>query len=145
MKLSPNAPCPCGSDRKLKKCCGLFHAGRPAPPHLLMPARYTAYALGKVDFLIRTTHPQGPHWQADPAAWARELAAYCKATTFAGLTVSAHDLDEAAGRAHVTFHADLRQDGEQLGFTERSLFLRDPDSGRWLYHSGEMLPVPGAP
>ena len=136
MKLSPNAPCPCGSTRKLKKCCALFHGGRPALPHLLMPARYTAYALAKVDFLIRTTHPDGPHWQDDHAAWATELRAYCKATVFAGLTIVEHDLDEQAGRAHVTFRADLRQDGRPVGFTERSTFVRE--DGRWLYHSGEM-------
>ncbi len=136
MKLSPNASCPCGSERKLKKCCAVFHRGRLAPPHLLMPARYTAYALGNVEFLIRTTHPGGPHWHADTAAWKADLLAYCRTTTFAGLTVLSHDLDEEHGRAHVTFRAELRQGGAPVGFTERSLFQRE--AGRWLYHSGEM-------
>ena len=136
MKVSPNAPCPCGSERKLKKCCGLFHRGRPATPPQLMRARYTAYAIANVDFLIRTTHPDGPHARPDRVAWAAELAAYCKATTFAGLRVLEHDVDEEAGRAHVTFHADLHQEGTPVGFTERSLFLLE--DGHWLYHSGEM-------
>lgn len=136
MKLSPNAPCPCGSERKLKKCCAVFHQGRPAPPHLLMPARYTAYATGNVEFLIRTTHPGGPQWHEDRTLWASELSAYCKATTFAGLTVLEHSIDpNDDARAHVTFRVDLRADGP-VGFTERSLFLRD--DARWLYHSGEM-------
>ncbi len=137
MKVSPNAPCPCGSERKLKKCCGVFHRGRPAPPHLLMPARYTAFAIGNVDFLIRTTHPDGPPWREDAAAWATELRAYCRRTEFVGLAVVEHDIDEEAGRAHVTFRADLRQDGLPVGFTERSLFLWA--DGRWLYHSGDSL------
>ena len=136
MKVSPNAPCPCGSERKLKKCCGLFHRGRPATPPQLMRARYTAYAIGDVDFLVRTTHPEGPQFEPDTETWKRELVAYCKATTFAGLTVLEHDVDEDAGRAHVTFRADLRQGGSPVGFTERSLFLLV--DGRWLYHSGEM-------
>ncbi|MBV1859071.1 MAG: SEC-C domain-containing protein [Nannocystaceae bacterium] len=136
MKLSPNAPCPCGSQRKLKKCCAVFHRGRPARPHLLMPARFSAYAIGNVEFLIRTTHPSGPHWQDDTAAWRSELLKYCRATTFVGLTVLEHGLDEATGRAHVTFRANLRQDGAPVGFTERSLFLHE--AGRWRYHSGEM-------
>lgn len=137
MKLSANAPCPCGSERKLKKCCAVFHRGRPAPPHLLMPARFTAYAIGNVEFLIRTTHPDGPQWQSDRAAWVAELKAYCASTTFAGLTVLDHSIDpDDDTRAHVTFAAALQQDGRPVGFTERSLFLRD--GTRWRYHSGEM-------
>lgn len=138
MRLSPNAPCPCGSERKLKKCCALFHAGRPAPPHRLMPARYAAFAIGNVDFLIRTTHPDGPQWQEDRALWASELKAYCASTTFAGLTVLEHDVDPNDDtRAHVTFRAELRQGNTPVGFTERSLFLRN--GALWRYHSGEML------
>ncbi len=136
MKLSPNAPCPCGSERKYKKCCGLFHRGRPAKPPQLMRARYTAFASGNVDFLIRTTHPEGPQFQADTAAWKAELVAYCRATAFVGLAVLEHEVDEDTGRAHVTFRADLEQDGRSVGFTERSLFVRQ--DGRWLYHSGEV-------
>lgn len=146
MSISPNAPCPCGSQRKLKKCCGVYHRGRPAPPAQLMPARYTAFAIGNVDYLMRTTHPAGPQWQDDAAAWANELRAYCKRTVFAGLVVLDHDVDDDAGRAHVTFRADLRQDGIPVGFSERSLFLRL--EGHWLYHSGEISenrsPGPGS-
>ena len=136
MKLSPNAPCPCGSERKLKKCCALFHRGRAAPPLLLMPARYTAYAIGNVDFLIRTTHPDGPQWNEDRTRWAAELLTYCRSTEFVALAVLEHDVDEDKGRAHVTFRAELRHEGAPAGFTERSLFVRE--DGRWLYHSGDM-------
>ncbi len=137
MKVSPNAPCPCGSQAKLKKCCGPYHGGRPAPPHRLMRARYTAFAMGKVDFLLDTTHPEGPQAQPDRARWRAELDAYCRTTQFDGLTVLEHDVDEQAGRATVTFRAELSRDGRPLGFTECSLFLRV--DGRWLYHSGDML------
>lgn len=136
MKFSPNAPCPCGSERKLAKCCATFHRGAVAPPHLLMRARYSAFAIGHVRFLVRTTHPTGPQWRADTAAWKADLTAYCKAITFTGLDVLAHETDEDAGRAYVTFRADLEQDGRPVGFTERSLFLRE--GRRWLYHSGEL-------
>lgn len=101
-----------------------------------MRARYCAYAIGDVGFLIRTTHPSGPQWQDDQPSWSAELTAYCRATTFIGLAVLDHDIDEAAGRAHVTFTADLQQGGTPVRFTERSLFLRE--NGRWLYHSGEV-------
>jgi len=100
-----------------------------------MPARYVAYALGRVDFLIRSTDPEGPQWHDDTAAWRAELIAYCRQTQFVGLRVLHDELDEASGRAHVTFEATLRHGETTTVLAERSLFLRK--DGRWLYHSGE--------
>lgn len=136
MKVSPNAPCPCGSERKLKKCCARFHRGAPAMPRELMPARYTAYAMGDVDFVMATTHPDGPQWEADRVAWKADLIAYCRATRFTGLEILEHELDEDAERGHVTFRAHLEREGQPNSFVERSLFLKH--EGRWKYHSGEM-------
>ena len=48
--MQPMAPCPCGSDRPLGDCCGVFHAGTPAPDaERLMRSRYSAYVLGLSD------------------------------------------------------------------------------------------------
>lgn len=100
-----------------------------------MRARYSAYATGDANFLIDTTHPESPHAQADRRAWKQELVAYCRATQFVGLTVHAHERDDAAGRASVTFTAALRQDGRDVGFTEHSTFVRE--GMRWYYLGGE--------
>ena len=136
-KLSVNAPCPCGSGTKLKRCCGVFHRGRAASPAALMRARYSAYAIGDVGFVIDTTHPEGPLAREDRRAWKTELLAYCRATEFVGLQVHAHEVDEVQGRATVRFTASLRQQGQDVGFSECSLFVRD--GARWKYFSGEML------
>lgn len=106
-----------------------------------MRARYTAYALGDVDFLIRTTHPTGPVFREDTRAWARELRAYCQQTRLLGLEVLDHSVDEAQDTATVTFRARLATAAETTVLHERSLFRRE--SGRWLYHSGELDPVHG--
>lgn len=54
-----STPCPCGSRRAYGACCGLYHPGDlPAPtPEALMRARYTAYVLGRHDFLRASWHP----------------------------------------------------------------------------------------
>ena len=66
--------CPCQSGLRYKRCCRPLHQGAPAPsPEALMRSRYSAYALGLVDYIIDTTLPAGPHWQADRSAWASEL------------------------------------------------------------------------
>ncbi len=107
-----------------------------ANPLELMPARYSAYAIGDVDFLIDTTHPGGPQWASDRAAWRLELVDYCRSTRFLRLEILEDELDEGAGRAYVTFRAHLERDGQAVGFEERSLFLLV--DGRWKYHSGEV-------
>ena len=50
--------CPCGSGDPLDDCCGRYHQGHPAPTaEALMRSRYSAYALGLVDYLRDTTLP----------------------------------------------------------------------------------------
>lgn len=99
-----------------------------------MRARYSAFAVGNIEFLISTTHPEGSQAQQDVEQWRAELDAYCREVQFEGLEVRGHEVDEIAGRATVTFTASMRRAGEEIGFTERSTFLLE--DGRWLYHSG---------
>src|SRR5689334_9579352 len=88
MKISPNDPCPCHSGLKYKKCCRPYHNGMPAPsPEALMRSRYSAYALNKPDYIMQTTHPEGPHWHENPAAWRVELEAFSLGTRFEGLQI----------------------------------------------------------
>jgi SEC-C motif-containing protein len=51
--------CPCGSGRALDACCGpiVAQARTAGTAEELMRARYTAYATGKVEFLLASTHP----------------------------------------------------------------------------------------
>jgi SEC-C motif-containing protein len=136
MKLSANAPCPCGRDAKLKRCCGRFHGGAPASPPELVRARYTAFVLGKARFIMETTHPTASHFQADRAAWRAELQESCRRVSFAGLAIHGHEVDEDRGEAFVSFTVEMQVDGRDAGFTERSRFLRD--GNRWWYVSGEL-------
>ncbi len=51
--------CPCGSSLPLSECCQpIIDGQRPATSALeLMRARYTAYTLGAIDFIMHSTHP----------------------------------------------------------------------------------------
>ncbi len=129
----PNDACPCHSGRKYKRCCRRVHQGDPAPtPEALMRSRYSAYAIGLVEHILRTTDPTGPHWEADLDHWAGDVATFCDAVTFEGLEVLAA---EAHGdRGMVDFRAQLSSEAGATVMAERSLFRRV--DGRWLYHSG---------
>ena len=133
MKTAPNGPCPCQSARKYKKCCKPVLAGAVATtPEALMRSRYCAYAIGQVDHIQRTTHPQSPHWQPNAQTWREELLAFCAQTSFEGLDVHSSETKGSQGWVHFTAH--LVQAGEPLLLEERSLFLKEEN--RWLYVRG---------
>lgn len=142
MKASANAPCPCGSGSKYKKCCGVYHRGKPAEPRRLMRARYCAYAVADVDYLISTTHPDGPIYRRDTESWASELSTYCRSTKFTKLTIHGTETEgnDASGDAFVTFTAEFERPEGPAEFTERSRFRRD--GKRWKYLDGEDVPRP---
>lgn len=101
-----------------------------------MRSRFSAYAVGAVDYLIATTDPAGPQFRADRDRWAQEIAEFCKRTRFEKLAVRSASADGDQGE--VAFFAWLSRDGEDVSFGERSRFSRS--DGRWLYHSGEVEP-----
>ena len=126
------ARCRCHSGKQEKRCCGPLHEGKAAPTaEALMRSRYAAYARGLVDYIIATTAP-GPQVQADPEAWRRSIAQFCRQTRFEGLRIVEHVHGEE--EAFVTFEATLTQAGRDASFSERSRFVRV--EGRWAYHSG---------
>lgn len=90
-----------------------------------MRSRYSAYALGKSDYIMRTTHAESPHRQPNIAAWRASLDAFSRHTRFEGLIILATDTNT------VTFHAALSQDGRDASFTERSVFRQE--DGQWRY------------
>jgi SEC-C motif domain protein len=129
-KLSPNAPCPCGEELKLKRCCLAVINGRPAPtPEALMRSRYVAYLLGRATYIVETTHPDGSQFCADRAQWLAQTTDFCRATTFVGLRILA--TGEQGDDPFVHFRATLTQNGQDASFNERSLFRRH--DGRWKY------------
>lgn len=131
-----NLPCPCHSGTKYKKCCGRFHQGMAAPDAVhLMRARYCAYALGQVDFVMATTHAMCGEYQTDRRAWAASIAAFSRGTHFRNLTIL--EFVDGPQRATVTFCAELTQGATDATFTEKSAFLRESD--RWLYRDGQRL------
>ena len=102
-----------------------------------MRSRYTAYALGAAQYIMATTHPEGPHHQADPAVWLEELRSFCSRTRFVQLRVLTRHIDGDQGT--VRFHATLMQGPQDVSFTEHSLFLRH--DGQWKYHSALQTPA----
>jgi len=129
-KLSPNTPCPCGSGKKYKKCCLVYHKGAFPPDALtLMKSRYSAYAADLPDYIMQTTHPDNPDFTTDTKQWRESIRLFTKQTDFLNLKIQEYIQKEE--EAYVTFVATLSS-GE---LQEKSRFLKI--SGKWLYVEGE--------
>jgi SEC-C motif-containing protein len=116
------AECPCGSGRLITDCCQPYIDGvLPAPTaEALMRSRYTAYATGKVKYLLDSWHastrPQSV--DIDPAMqWIR-------------LSIVDSDID------HVEFVATYRIQGRAHKLHEKSRFVFE--DGKWFYVGGEI-------
>ena len=119
--------CPCGSPRRYEACCGILHAGAPAPTaEALMRSRYCAYVLGLEPYLLETWHPGT---RPDSLDLDEETA-----PRWLGLEVKRH---ETAGpdAAIVEFVARYKVGGRAHRLHESSRFVRE--NGRWFYVDGE--------
>jgi SEC-C motif-containing protein len=118
-------PCPCGSGEPYDACCKPYHEGTLAPTALaLMRSRYAAYALDKAEYIMRTTHPESPHFEKDKKKWEQEIHIFSK-NRFLKLVI------HGSGEDWVHFTAYLS--GGVL--EEKSHFAKI--DGKWLYLSGE--------
>lgn len=130
MKISANAPCPCHSGKKYKQCCQPYHKGIvPATAVLLMRSRYSAYAMGLADYIIKTTHPDNPDFTEERENWKRSILHFSQNTEFSGLQII--QFIDGGNEAFVTFEA-LLSGGIMK---EKSRFLKE--NGKWLYESGD--------
>lgn len=129
MKISSNAPCPCHSGEKYKKCCHPYHKGiLPSNAQRLMRSRYSAFALGLADYIMATTHPNNPDYTHDKERWRENILDFSHTTRFIGLKIL--EFVDGEDEAFVSFEAFL----ESGVLKEKSRFLKV--AGKWLYESG---------
>jgi SEC-C motif-containing protein len=115
--------CPCGLGEVYDSCCGRYHGGTPAPTaEQLMRSRYSAFAVGDADYLLRTWHPS-----ARPRTL--ELDPKTQWTRLAVLETHGGGLLDTTGT--VSFRAIYALDGKRHVLDETSRFVRE--GKRWLY------------
>lgn len=128
--MQPTDACPCGSGEPFGRCCLPLHRGegQAATAEQLMRSRYSAYAVGDLDYIWQTWHPR-----TRPAALTPDGG-----LAWTGLqivdTVDGHEDDQSG---EVEFRAHYR-DGRRSGtLHERSRFA--VRARRWFYVDGELF------
>lgn len=129
MPAADSGDCPCGSGSSYRDCCGPLHDGTAVAgsAEALMRSRFSAFARGRADYLLRSWHPGTRPGRVDldeQIIWRR-------------LQI----VDTEAGGAGddtgiVEFRAQYLQDGKRHILHERSRFSRDRD-GSWRYVDGD--------
>lgn len=142
MKIEHNKDfCPCDSGKFYRECCLVLHdGGYPENALALMRSRYSAYAKGLPQYIIKTTHPQNPLFNPDQKEWEKTIAEFCKNTQFVRLKIL--NFTDGQQQASVTFIAYLKQNGSEYERFEHSLF--EKVGPQWLYLNGshDRLPTP---
>jgi len=134
MKISGKSSCPCGSKKRYKNCCEIFHRGKlPKDALLLMRSRYCAYAIGLTNYIISTTISTSKEFQ-NPN-WENEIRLFSESTKFLGVTILNKSLGDI--ESYVTFRANLIANKQDISFTEKSRFLKIDK--KWFYESGDIL------
>lgn len=134
--LPHHEKCPCHSGKKYGNCCQPFHDERRNPsPLQLLRARYSAYVLEGVAYIIKTTHPNSPFFNPNLTHWEREIYNFCHDNQFESLIVEDVEHERGGEVAFVTFEAGLRDaKHNETVMTERSEFRYYDD--HWLYFNG---------
>jgi SEC-C motif-containing protein len=160
-RLPENAseqPCPCAtsSGATYKDCCQPLHLGQQTclKPLDVLKSRYSAFCYRDIGYIIATTHPKCRDYQEDRIAWAKDLNknGMFDSFDFIGLEVlKDEDGDNNDHEAYIEFQVRMKGRegnleqrsvasiaGEETLVTERSQFLRDPETGIWTYSGGDV-------
>ncbi len=137
MKLYVNSLCPCGSLKKYKKCCKIFHDDIKKPSNALelMKSRFSAFAFLRSDYITKTTHQKNCDFSLNTSSWIADIEKFCKNTNFEKLEIL--DFIDSEIESFVTFKATLFQNKKDISFIEKSRFLKENNT--WLYVDGKFL------
>lgn len=139
-----NIACPCTSGAPYRSCCRRFHEGdEPADPSELLRSRFSAFALGKGDYLVRTLHPESSARKVAEKELLRDYSRAKHLYRFRGLII--HEENRGDRRAELLFTTRVFQRGRDRSRVELSRFERTDEGWRYLdgmlWSTAELAPL----
>mmetsp|Transcript_1238 Transcript_1238/g.1329 ORF Transcript_1238/g.1329 Transcript_1238/m.1329 type:complete len:237 (-) Transcript_1238:62-772(-) len=142
-------PCPCGTGKMYKTCCGPFHRKDilPSSPLEVLRSRYTAYFWRLPLYIMDTTHPSCGDYMKDRLKWANHLnrEGMFDSYDFVSFEHGPEEISDDGTEGFVDFKVSLRANGmidpeffgNELAVRERSRFVCE-DNVTWKYASGDV-------
>lgn len=129
-----NQSCPCTSGSDYAACCGPFHKGtaRPQTAEALMRSRYSAYALGEIEYLLKTI-PLLERKNFDM----RAAKQWSMGSEWTGLDILSTKESNDGTKATIEFKAKFKIGEEEHIHAERAYF--EKAQGRWFFLDGKIL------
>lgn len=123
--------CYCKSNRNFSDCCKplILKHQKAETPEQLMRSRFTAFATGKIEYLIETSSKN-----ILSSLTTEELQQTCQTFEFVDLQIV------AATSTSVQFIAHLLLEDQHHTIAELSYFIEQ--DGQWLYDRGELEDTP---
>jgi SEC-C motif-containing protein len=120
-------PCPCSSGTSYAECCAPYHERKlhAQEGELLVRSRYSAFALGKIDYLYDTLHDDHPDRRHAPDQILAALRAASASFKYMGLTIVESEPRDRDGYCRVLYLARIFRRGEDVSFLELAEFLHD--------------------
>lgn len=132
--MSEEKKCPCGVGESYEKCCHEYHHTKThAPnPETMMRARYSAYVLGDIEYLIKTI-PLLHRKSFDR----KSTKQWSEQAEWLGLEIVSSKETHGGKKGQVEFKAKYNLEGEEHLHHERSTF--EFIQGRWFFVDAKML------
>ncbi len=128
--------CYCCSDKNFADCCQPFIRGnaKPATAEELMRSRYSAYATGAVEYILRSTYPSVRKFHD-----AESIENWAKSSVWQKLEIVSTDRGDVKDKqGTVEFKAYfLDADGQPQIHHESSNFTKE--LGKWFFVDGKIL------
>jgi len=121
--------CPCTSGRTYSDCCQPLLAGKQKAKTAeeLLRSRYSAFAVGNIDYIVNTHHPK-TRGEIDR----KEIETWSKSSQWEGLEVLQKEAGEAKDeQGTIIFHAKYVADGKKQDHYEKSFF--EKEKGEWMF------------
>lgn len=133
-ELKVSKACACGTGKDYAKCCQALHMGAlPGDALALMRSRYSAYAYGLYEYIIRTTDPDNINYNTNHVLWAKKISERCQSTTFQKLDIL--EFTNGSEDAYVAFVVHFIENNRSQSMYEKSRFRKI--GPQWLYLEGE--------
>jgi SEC-C motif-containing protein len=128
--------CYCCSGKNFADCCQPYISGiaKPATAEALMRSRYSAYATGAVEYILRSTHPSVRKFHD-----AESIENWAKSSVWQKLEIVSTDKGDVKDKqGTVEFKAYfLDADGQPQIHHEGSNFTKE--LGKWFFVDGKIL------